>query len=917
MLDHRLKAVRQRTLTVFDEELARTNDYDRALGIALDTHNEKARPFAAHIGRELDAMQDEIETQRPRPPKTVPAKRPPAAPPPQKTTPAAPAVTVMTGSANAVITITATATGTIPQPPSPADRSAKMDDKLKQARADTVQDYERLLRRGGDAIGEALDNHYDRVERLRLDVDDELDAMQAILRAHKPSGSGQNSGGQSAGGQNARTLQHDSGNQPRPPVIEGLLTSPFRFVALNDTVVGPEQARPDLRRPLPGGYRAVIRVDWVAETPLLIGDSDKKDKAAQSDDAPSAPVRPMKLGDDYVIPGATIRGCLRSAMEIVAAARLNQINTHAVYGLRDFDHPAIKPRDEDQSLLAVKNVKAGWLERRADGYWIAPCADWHLIRIADLPIEQREKGRYRTQYDLRAAWLAKTIPQRYASVAPQWAPGKDTDTERTVDFATIFKNGARQFTLDRLRSDGKKILISGQGKGSITGHLVFSNKSPAAHTAAQIEARERQGGPGQAKKYEYVFETGRGPAFKVDDKAWNRFLDINSRMFKNKRRGDGSWGILEQSLIKEGDKIPVFYVGAGATLQIGVTRFFKVQHGYTIGQIRDRDIAHRRPPGTDARDFPIDFVEALFGYVFEPDEVFKSPPDSAGPGDIARRGRIACGFARLPEKQAAISPIIPTVMGAPRASFAPFYLRGRYKDYSSNETDTRLAGRKRYLPRFPDGADLDAVKTQLKEQIDRIERESRKPLSPKVQSRLSFLVPAEGAPPLKFTGDIRLDNVSAAEIGAVLWVLTFGGAPESPYRHMMGRARPFGAGQMRVDALTLTLVPNDGSGRKDAAWQRGKHDDAVAPFLDAFQAHMRQYRPQWPHTPDVAEFLATCNPREWVKPAADNKLNYPALKNFNEIRKYCKLSTRFTPPDGRRPRYLPALEGARNPVEKK
>lgn len=157
-------------------------------------------------------------------------------------------------------------------------------------------------------------------------------------------------------------------------------------------------------------------------------------------------------------------------------------------------------------------------------------------------------------------------------------------------------------------------------------------------------------------------------------------------------------------------------------------------------------------------------------------------------------------------------------MGAPRASFAPFYLRGRYKDYSSPEPATRLAGRKRYAPRFPGETTATAeaaITGLLKRQITRIEEDSRKPLSPKVQSRLSFLRPGAGERELRFSGDLRLDNVSAAELGAVLWALTHGGDPAKPYRHMMGRGKPFGAGQMRVDRLSIRLIPND-----DAARQR-------------------------------------------------------------------------------------------------
>lgn len=784
-----------------------------------------------------------------------------------------------------------------------------MTDTLEQARAATLQDYERLVRLGGAAIEEALDQHYDRIESLPVDSDDELDAMRAILRAHQPgSAPARRPPPPARPGGPPRGVE--SGDKPRPLVDDELLTSPFRFVELNDVVVRPEQALPDLSRPLAGGFRAVIRVDWAAETPLLIGDGGKGEDA----------VAPMVMGaaKTPVIPGATIRGCLRAALEIIASGRLGQINAHAIYGLRDFDHPRIKPRDEDQSLLAVKNVKAGWLTRTTDGVTIAPCVDWHLIPIADLPLPPKERSRHRTPYDLRAAWLQKTIPERYADIDRSWVSGGDEEGEKTIRF-TAMKTG--RFAVARQRSDGKTILRP-DVNGTLSGHLVFSNGIATANTptklaelARQIEDKERQGGPGQPKKYEYVFDSRLETPFTVAPEAWRRFRAINSRLFKNKMKGDGSWGILEKSLANPGDRIPVFYVGAGADLQIGLTRFFKVQHAHNLGQIRDRDAAHRRPTVEKPDDVRLDFVEALFGYVHEPDELFDPVPDSVGPGALARRGRVACGFARL-TNAGRVGPVIPTVMGAPRASFAPFYLRGRYKDYSSPEPATRLAGRKRYAPRFPGETTATAEATitgLLKRQITRIEEDNRKPLSPKVQSRLSFLLPKAGEGELRFSGDLRLDNVSAAELGAVLWALTHGGDPAKPYRHMMGRGKPFGAGQMRVDRLSIRLIPNDETARQrmtaPEAWEQawGDNPHSMAPFLRAFHAHMRSQRPHWPRTRDLGEFLAASDPRLWADAAQAGKLDYPKLKDFNEIRKYGKQSTRFVPPDTRHDRHLPAL----------
>lgn len=96
------------------------------------------------------------------------------------------------------------------------------------------------------------------------------------------------------------------------------------------------------------------------------------------------------------------------------------------------------------------------------------------------------------------------------------------------------------------------------------------------------------------------------------------------------------------------------------------------------------------------------------------------------------------------------------------------------------------------------------------------------------------------------------------------------------------------------------------------AWGRAWGDNRVgmAPFLRAFQAHMRRQRPHWPRTPDLGEFLAAADPRLWGDPARQRSLEYPLLKSFNEIRKGGKQSTSYVPPDARRDRYWPVLPDA-------
>ena len=78
---------------------------------------------------------------------------------------------------------------------------------------------------------------------------------------------------------------------------------------------------------------------------------------------------------------------------------------------------------------------------------------------------------------------------------------------------------------------------------------------------------------------------------------------------------------------------------------------------------------------------------------------------------------MAFGFATAAPPAFRLWPERPekTVMGAPKASYAPFYLSGAEKDWSS--ATAQLAGRKRYLARH-DGAKAEsAIQAALKSQL--------------------------------------------------------------------------------------------------------------------------------------------------------------------------------------------------------
>jgi hypothetical protein len=430
--------------------------------------------------------------------------------------------------------------------------------------------------------------------------------------------------------------------------------------------------------------------------------------------------------------------------------------------------------------------------------------------------------------------------------------------------------------------------------------MVFAGRSPTIRdlTAPELDHQEANPRAGNQKKFEYVFvDRPTDKPVHLTPSAFQRFEFAHSKPSKNKREPDGSFAVLFPTLEK-GQRIPVFFIGAldkqdEPSFAIGLTRLFKRPHRASVGDVLKRDSAHNLV-GPDG--FSPDMVEELFGYVYEPDELGLKSSDGTAPREVARKGRLAFGFATA-TGPARLSAPITTVMMGPRASFGPFYLRnqtGKSKDWSN--PSARLAGRKRYFPRFADLANpgsREAAATTIYTTLGTWRGND----NAETRSNLRYLESAVPGGELLFSGDIRLHNVSAAEVGMLLWALTHGGDPTKPYRHMLGRGKAAGAGQMRVKSLRLTLAGNDEQAKVSLvppeAWEThtsteerwtAPESQSLAPFLREFERVMRNVDTRWPRTPPVLEWLGTADPAFGQREPATRK-GYLPLNGFRDVRR--------------------------------
>lgn len=691
-----------------------------------------------------------------------------------------------------------------------------------------------------------------------------------------------------------------------------MLTAPYRFVVIDDRVVPaqPETKTASWGFPIKGGFSGDIEVEWAFETPMLIGIEDEKGVSG-----------PMKLGDDYVIPGASLRGMMRASMGIVCRARLTQINAHHRYGVRDFTHPLFSEgQGYGAKRLAWGNLKSGWLRKARPGdpekkdgdsdYVLTPC-DKKIVRIRALP-PAFNGGMATANGQWHRDWLGTKLAERYKRAGyVRGQKGRSDLFDFETSSTTAFMHDPLIKPNDPTASD--HVIPGGGGVGN--GWFVFSNNSPSLRDvgAATLDQQEAYPSPGNQKKREYVFfdRPGAQPV-RLRQDVFDRFELINSKPGKTKLKPDGSYAVMEPTLKAE-RRIPVFYAGDLADQEldfdIGLTRLFKLSHENSVGAVLERQKAHKltlRETPDERRVFEDpDMVEALFGHVYDHVD-FDIPKEPDLPVGAVRKGRIAFGFARLTkETPAAETGVVTTVAMTPRASYAPFYLRGPIKDWTDEAVngrkgDARLAGRKRYFARFP----RDNL-AKAEDNVVATLSQRRGEAGADAQTKLRLLKPRFARGDLVFRGTIRLHNVTAEEVGALLWTLTHGGDTAKPYRHMIGRAKNAGAGQARVKAVCLKLAAHCKESEADKlvtpqSWETQGVDGGwtsvggqlLGPFLQAFEAYMKERDPAWPQADDISELLGAGDPANGAELKADF---LPTPNDHGKLRRLVKADVNNDP----------------------
>lgn len=221
-------------------------------------------------------------------------------------------------------------------------------------------------------------------------------------------------------------------------------------------------------------------------------------------------------------------------------------------------------------------------------------------------------------------------------------------------------------------------------------------------------------------------------------------------------------------LLDDGYSIPVSFIsgnhGTDGIYAIGLSRMLRDPYKNDIKAL----VRKEQEPEINAESH--DLCETIFGWIADSNK------------GKSMRGRVQMGSAFCEQDVSKLPDEVAGVLGEPKPSFYPLYLKQHGTTFKTYENADAIAGRKFYRVHkaastiaLPQGNDNDNVKTKLR------------PL------------PAG----LTFAMRINVHNLRKIEIGALLSAITMHNNCDKGVYHNIGSAKSFGYGKMKCLSLSL------------------------------------------------------------------------------------------------------------------
>jgi len=403
-----------------------------------------------------------------------------------------------------------------------------------------------------------------------------------------------------------------------------MITAPFNFVPLSEKVFFPDwsgEVSHDV--PFEDAQSGVIDITMTAKSPIFVRDGENGEVFCNHN------------GTQY-IPGSSVKGMIRSVLEIMSFSKMSQINddTYAVRDLSDSNNFYMKEMKKD--------TFCGWLRKDGKDFIVEDCGKPGRIKHEELDkifemdfASQHKKGKFGN----KAA--DKTALRKYGLI-------KSDNFRYPFVHTTTSTIGEKRYGLDKTSSLFGTIVLTGQPSG-------------------RDEDRKIPSG----KVYEFVFFEKKSD-IKLREEVVANFMFAYFDGRKTEPKESPDWKYWKEKL-DNGEKVPVFFQKNGKDIaHFGLSYLYKLPYKHSVKD-------GLPPMHTDERK---DMAETMFGYIGK---------------DEALKGRVQFSHFKATNNVKVLSKTT-AVLGTPRASYYPMYVKQEegklFKTFMDG--DFSISGWKRY-----------------------------------------------------------------------------------------------------------------------------------------------------------------------------------------------------------------------------
>lgn len=449
------------------------------------------------------------------------------------------------------------------------------------------------------------------------------------------------------------------------PIIDSA-TAPYNFVPMNEQVLSVNEDD------IPAfntykGYDGFIDLDITAKSPIYIrknlspaelereeqlGHNNHNQDARKFKDSLSGFNRP--LGNDYRIPGSSLRGMIRNLYEIVTYSKMTMLDDHKLY-YRSFADSSNELQDQYSNCMIEKiggayrpKVSAGYIRRQGRHYEILEASEYYRVE-EDLVLENKVIPHY----------MANNNGRGYKSNSAYNRFIESTPFVNVIFKATPESNHNHSVMMRYSKVSDVREPIDPLPDGFQKGCMVLSGWIPSRN---------------RGKHLHWIIPEPSTTKHQVPDSLVKDYEKDTNRKGTN---------ILKWA--KNGSTPCFFIMGNAQVKAFGHTGMFRMVYDKSIGDLR--------PDAHKTSD--LDMAEAVFGRIVD---------------KKARVGRLFFEDAICTEPKETPEALYPKILSGPKASSFQLYLHQDTSSVRINRRNTtgiknydsqgaRLAGHKLYWHR--------------------------------------------------------------------------------------------------------------------------------------------------------------------------------------------------------------------------